>query len=232
MYITYFISDLHLGHKNVIKFDNRPFNTIEEHDEYIISQWNKTVDDYDDVYILGDISWYNIEKTIAIIKRLNGRLHLCLGNHDRKLMKNKDLRALFVEIVEKKDFVLNGKHLVLNHHPELFFNHAYHNGYHFYGHVHNSPEWNYLEQCKKEIEDIEKHEQNMFNVGCMLDYMAYTPRTFEEIINGAKNITVWEQVDETKQRCTACDTIFLIATYPDRTNNFCPNCGRKIKYEQ
>ena len=56
--MNYFISDLHLGHKNVLKFDNRPFINIEEHDKTIIDNWNSKVNDNDDVYVLGDISWH------------------------------------------------------------------------------------------------------------------------------------------------------------------------------
>lgn len=33
--MTFYIADLHLGHKNVLRFDNRPFSTIEENDEYM-----------------------------------------------------------------------------------------------------------------------------------------------------------------------------------------------------
>lgn len=51
--MNYFISDLHLGHKNVLKFDNRPFINIEEHDKTIIDNWNNKVNDNDDVYVLG-----------------------------------------------------------------------------------------------------------------------------------------------------------------------------------
>ena len=36
----YFVSDLHLSHKNILKYDNRPFNSIEEHDQSIINNIN------------------------------------------------------------------------------------------------------------------------------------------------------------------------------------------------
>lgn len=33
--MRYFISDLHMGHENVINFERHQFKTIEEHDNYI-----------------------------------------------------------------------------------------------------------------------------------------------------------------------------------------------------
>lgn len=56
-------SDLHFGHKNIIKYENRPFKDIEEMDKAIIELWNKTVKKDDKIYILGDFSWYKGEKT-------------------------------------------------------------------------------------------------------------------------------------------------------------------------
>ena len=100
---NYFIADLHFGHTNILSFDARPFKTIEEHDETLIKNWNNTVGIDDDIYILGDISWHNSTKTIEIFKQLNGNKHLIKGNHDQKLLKNRELRSLFVEITDYKE---------------------------------------------------------------------------------------------------------------------------------
>ena len=58
---TFFISDLQFGHKNCLAFDNRPFKTIEEHDEQLIKRWNNVVGEADDIWIMGDISWYSAQ---------------------------------------------------------------------------------------------------------------------------------------------------------------------------
>ena len=51
----FFTSDLHFGHENVLRFDNRPFQTIEEMDEELIRRWNAKVGKGDLVYVLGDL---------------------------------------------------------------------------------------------------------------------------------------------------------------------------------
>ena len=180
---TYFIADLHFSHKNCLAFDNRPFKTIEEHDAELIRRWNETVGFDDDVWILGDISWVNATKTIEIFSQLNGNKYLCIGNHDRKLLKSKNIRDLFVEIVDYKEINIGGNDIVLSHYPIPCFNRHYYGAYHFYGHVHTGFEWNIMQRNKYEMVALYDIPCNMFNVGCMLPYMNYTPRTFEEIIH-------------------------------------------------
>lgn len=82
---NYFISDLHLGHRNVLKFEDfyraraMGVETIEQHDEMICDNWNSVVTKRDTVYVLGDLG-YNIE----VIKGLPGTKKLLLGNHDTR----------------------------------------------------------------------------------------------------------------------------------------------------
>ena len=54
--MNYYISDMHLGHKNVLKFDSRPFQSVEEMNEALIINWNRKVTDEDDVWVLGDFA--------------------------------------------------------------------------------------------------------------------------------------------------------------------------------
>lgn len=193
MILNYFISDLHFGHENVLAFDNRPFKTIEEHDALIIKKWNDKIELDDDVYILGDISWYNATKTIEIFRSLNGNKHLIIGNHDHKLLKNQELRSLFMEITDYKELYLpkvddqkksNG--IVLSHYPIPCFNNHYYGWFHLYGHVHSGFEWNMMKRIKRQMKELYDVPCNMFNVGVMMPYMNYEPKTLEEIINGIK----------------------------------------------
>lgn len=184
---NFFISDLHFGHVNCMAFDNRPFKNIEEHDNELIRRWNEVVGIDDDVYILGDISWYSSTKTIEIFKNLNGNKHLIKGNHDGKLLRNADLRNLFVEICDYKEIQLdNGVGIVLCHYPIPCFKNHFYGWYHLYGHVHISFEHNMMEHQKYLMTELYTRPCNMYNVGAMIDYINYTPRTLEEIIESNK----------------------------------------------
>jgi calcineurin-like phosphoesterase family protein len=79
----FIVSDTHFGHRNIIKYENvyRPFNTIEEHDETIISNWNSIVSKRDVVIHLGDVGFGS--QSLSTIDRCNGIKKLILGNHDR-----------------------------------------------------------------------------------------------------------------------------------------------------
>ena len=180
---TYFIADLHFGHKNCLAYDNREFPSIEEHDAFLIERWNSVVSPTDDVWILGDISWYPATKTLEIFRQLNGVLHLCSGNHDKKLLRNRDIQKLFVEIVDYKEIQINSDFgVVLCHYPIPCFNMHYYGWVHLYGHVHVSFEWNMMKQVKYEMEALYDKPCKMYNVGCMTPGMDYTPRTLEEIL--------------------------------------------------
>lgn len=178
-----FISDLHFGHKNCLAYDARPFKTIEEHDEALIEKWNSVVDVNDDVWILGDISWHGAMKTVEILNRLNGIKHLCVGNHDKKLLRCKEFRDCFIEITDYREIQIDDHFgIVLSHYPIPCFNMHYYGWFHLYGHVHTSFEYNMMERVKFEMENLYDKPCRMYNVGAMVPYMEYAPRTLEEIL--------------------------------------------------
>lgn len=182
--MDYFIADLHFGHKSVLSYDNRPFRNIEEHDEALIRNWNSVVKDTDNVYIHGDVSWHNAEKTAEILKKLKGKKHLIIGNHDHKLLKSKLVREQFASICPYKELYIDKELYVLSHYPIPCFNKHYYGAFHFYGHVHNSFEWNMMEHIRYDMENLYDKPCNMINIGCMMSYINYTPRTAEEIKKG------------------------------------------------
>ena len=83
--MNYYISDLHFSHKNILNFDHRPYDTIEEMELDLISRWNNQVSNEDHVYILRDFLWKaESNEWIRILNKLKGNIHLILGNHDPK----------------------------------------------------------------------------------------------------------------------------------------------------
>lgn len=78
---TFFTSDHHFGHRNIITYCNRPFNSIEHMNEVLIQKWNETVSPEDMVFYLGDFS-LGKQWVRDIAPKLNGVKHLIAGNHD------------------------------------------------------------------------------------------------------------------------------------------------------
>ena len=73
---NYYISDLHILHKNVLNcegssnFDNRPFKTFEEMHETLINNVNNVCGRSDHLYLVGDIAWKVNDESISLISRI------------------------------------------------------------------------------------------------------------------------------------------------------------------
>jgi calcineurin-like phosphoesterase family protein len=80
---TWFTSDLHFGHANIIEYSGRPFADVEAMNEALVDRWNDTVSDDDTVWVLGDVALGRIAESLGCVGRLNGRKLLLAGNHDR-----------------------------------------------------------------------------------------------------------------------------------------------------
>jgi len=85
--MKFFTADYHLGHHGIIESCDRPFRQTRHMDSVIIKNHNRVVDDNDDVYILGDFTMMTKSHRGQIeqyVRKLKGRLHLIMGNHDVK----------------------------------------------------------------------------------------------------------------------------------------------------
>lgn len=178
----FYISDLHFSHNNVLAFDNRPFKTVEEMDTELIRRWNSVVEPGDVVYVLGDMFWVPPAKARPIMEQLNGQKFLVKGNHDR--WHDSKFDKLFVKIDEYMEVDDGERKVVLCHYPIPCFKNHFYGWVHLYGHVHNSFEWNMMEHQRFLMEELYTRQCNMINVGAMMPWMDYTPRTLDEIEHG------------------------------------------------
>jgi calcineurin-like phosphoesterase family protein len=81
----FFTSDWHIGHANVLAFDNRPFKDLDEMHKALVRNYNATVPECGVCYFLGDIGMGTVEVVREVISQLNGIKVLVRGNHDRKM---------------------------------------------------------------------------------------------------------------------------------------------------
>lgn len=188
--MNFYISDLHIGHANIISLDKRPFKDIDEMNRAIIENWNNRVKPEDTVYILGDFIWLKEEDWDFYVEQLTGKKVLIVGNHDPKQFSPATQKT-FSEITPCKEIKDSGHHLTLCHYPIPFFRAgSAENSYMLYGHVHQKQDYEYLKEMRKSIlanyTGYGTANGNFINVGAMMPYMNYTPRTLEEIIVGDK----------------------------------------------
>lgn len=127
-------SDTHFYHENVIKYCKRPFTNATEMNAEIIRRWNRVVNGDDIVYHLGDFGFCSKDATKDLVKRLNGRIRLILGNHDTKPV-TWYYDAGFDRAYDKP--IIIQKFLILSHEPPEFVDESTPYAW-FYGHVHNS----------------------------------------------------------------------------------------------
>lgn len=122
------VSDWHFNHSREFIYGVRGFHSVEEMNEAIIERHNSTVDSDDDVYVLGDLCLGGGEpgitaKNKALIERMNGRIHIILGNHDTPARQEMyRMCNNVVEVVYATMVHYRGYHFYLSHFPTLTAN--------------------------------------------------------------------------------------------------------------
>lgn len=123
------IADTHFGDENIKKFEKRPENV----DQLMKERWNERVSKEDTVYVLGDFCVKSEIKNLLADKKLNGRIILIAGNHDKGL--EEAYREYGVKVIDYP--IVLDDFWILSHEPMYVSEQSpYAN---VFGHVHNNP---------------------------------------------------------------------------------------------
>ena len=161
-------SDQHWGHENIIRLGERPFSSLDEMNEALLSNWNEVVQPEDIVYHLGDIFWnrYMAKKYMPL---LNGKIILLPGNHDkrwvryyREMLDGIRTSILLAPLILTIDAPI---HATFCHYPMVDWEGKFRDAWHFHGHVHQNI----------------KSEGKRINV--CVEETGYTPILLEEFVD-------------------------------------------------
>lgn len=180
---TFIISDTHFSHANILGFKRddgqkvRPgFSSHEEMDEYIVDKWNSVVKPHDKVYHLGDVVMK--KRYIDIVKRLNGRKRLIMGNHD--IFGFKFYADYFDEVYALR--VLHNEGIIMTHIP-VHLNSVKRWYINLHGHIH---ERIIGQDTQMVLGNISDQHPCYFNA--CVEHHDYTPVSMDIIRDKVKNL--------------------------------------------
>lgn len=181
----WFTSDLHLGHRNVIRFCDRPFADEKEMGRGLIQNWNDTVGDNDIVFVLGDTFWFNDSHSIKrVLSQLKGKdIYILPGNHDdfesyHRVVDPRIHLCADIVVVWFTEENKPKREVWLSHYPMMTWPHRENGTYQFFGHIHSQPD-----KFEGVDQDLPLH-WNQADVGC--DYWNWKPVELDTLIDYCK----------------------------------------------
>ena len=149
---TWFTSDLHIGHKHIIKYCQRPWlrplphmpelstQDVDAMDDALVANWNSVVKPGDTVWNLGDLTFCCAPKyALKTLLRLNGRHIVIRGNHDEVLDTITESEGCVPWIEggrQVQEVTVDGQTIVLCHYAMRSWHHDLHGTWHLFGHTH------------------------------------------------------------------------------------------------
>jgi calcineurin-like phosphoesterase family protein len=181
-------SDLHFGHRNVLKFCNRPWEDEKQMAKGLIDNWNSVVTNNDIVFVLGDTFWFNDSRTIKkILSQLNGKdIYIIPGNHcdfeayhrvdDPRIHLCQDIVCLWLTSADfdRRHWHKKTMEIWMQHCPMSTWPHRENGAFHFFGHIHSQPG-----KTEGVDQDLALH-WNQLDVGC--DFWDWKPVCFERLL--------------------------------------------------
>lgn len=184
--MNYFISDLHYGHEKCIGFDNRPFSSVEEMNNGIVSGITSVVSSEDDLYILGDMAM-KVHLAIELLGRLAesgvNSVHLIKGNHDNVAAIQQAHCKNLVEVLDYKKMQMSTQKypklsVALCHYPMLSWDKQMYGGILLYGHIHIQPMFYFENGEMKAL-----YPENLPNAyNCLASKFNFVPQTLDQIL--------------------------------------------------
>ena len=169
----FFTSDTHFGHEGGLDVFSRDFQSIHEHDGFIIDKINSVVGKRDYLYHLGDFCWGDTDsKKIVFAGELRNKIkcrnvHLIMGNHDPSSKSGRprdEFADLFASCSYYKVIKIPNNRVVLCHFPIRSWEGMHKGYYHLYGHSHGT---------------LPENGTLSFDVG--VDSIGYIPMSAEEV---------------------------------------------------
>lgn len=169
----FFTSDTHFGHKNIIKYCDRPFESVGDMDDELVDRWNAVVQPNDTVYHLGDFAFAGTKRITELTARLNGSIVLVAGNHDKQITRSNARLLGFYDYLHSGDLLAFGHSVYLGHHP-IPYTLPPQFSTQFCGHVHEI--WKY------------KHSRYSTVVNVGVDQWDYKPVVLDELLGFAESV--------------------------------------------
>ena len=159
----WFTADEHFGHKNIIKYCDRPFRSLEEMNIEIISRHNSVVHTQDTVIHAGDFCWGNNKDRVSeYIKQLNGTHIFLRGCHDHWLSDS-------AKYMWRKR--IDGNLVIVCHYAIRTWASSHYNSWHLYGHSHGK-----LQAIGKSLDiGVDSHDFYPWSFDEIVEYMEHRP---------------------------------------------------------
>jgi calcineurin-like phosphoesterase family protein len=175
--LRFVISDLHLGHTNIIRYCRRPFSSVLEMDTVLLDNWNYTVKADDEVYYLGDLRHgRNAPPASHFLEKLNGNITYIIGNHDEQLPSS----LPFLKLTHQ------GLDFMLIHDPADVPKD--YRGWVIHGHLHNS-----------DYERFPFIDANRRTINVSAELVDYIPVSLDEIAGFARALQVGDRASTLKE---------------------------------
>lgn len=184
--MIYFTSDLHLSKGYSIQEYDQVRIQVDATSEKIKKIWNDTIKKDDHVYVLGDFGSYRLKSDVeSVLKELNGRKHLIIGNNDNEVIMKaegwvtvselKDLRVRYTA----KDGAVRFQNIVLCHYAMKVWKNSGKGSWQLYGHSHGSlPDDDSAFQMDIGIEANDFKILSFFDVKTIMEKKYYLPKDY------------------------------------------------------